>query len=522
MKLNLFTLIGIICLFSQAKAQNKFDYLNSFTTQYDYVHMSNVKTISKNELVFSAVVHTSNQYESFFLTNSTILFRTTLNGDFINYKNIDTIKGINIWNINNVFEEANDSLIIIANGINFIDSSMNLVYAHCDRNFNISNVKVIPVMVLVNKHPGTFSNGMICKKHPKGGYYGSMEIIGHIFDSFSNRWGYADSFYRFSFRIDDEGNLLNIGKIPNLVSSSTHLIQGYTNIEYSKSINQYKIIDVSNENYLLDSNMSLIASHLSDLQFGYEELLSGANSIMPYKNKHIVAGAYYRYYSSSPLLRNGYINLKVLNDSFAVIHSQNIYTDSIGSSNNTTATPEINSVDFVNEDSIFFAFYSIEYDDRPSDKITIFMTDSNFNIRWKDTLKVTFPPPHSNSISLQSVKATVDGGCIVVGYLAPFNHTMFIMKYDKSGMHTSLRFLEKDFTEITVYPNPSSDKIFIGGETQGRDFILYDMQGKTVSFSSNRELTNGIDISSLTNGMYFYKITDKNTGAIKSGKWLKQ
>ena len=112
--------------------------------------------------------------------------------------------------------------------------------------------------------------------------------------------------------------------------------------------------------------------------------------------------------------------------------------------------------------------------------------------------------------------------CIVVGYLAPFNHTMFIMKYDKSGMHTSLRFLETDFTELTIYPNPSSEKIFISGETQGRDFILYDMQGKIVSSTSNQELINGIDISSLTNGMYFYKITDRNIGAVKSGKWMKE
>ena len=55
-----------------------------------------------------------------------------------------------------------------------------------------------------------------------------------------------------------------------------------------------------------------------------------------------------------------------------------------------------------------------------------------------------------------------------------------------------------------------------------REFILYDAQGKCILTSSNQSLTNGIDVSLLNNGIYYYTIIDRNNGVVKSGKWFKK
>ncbi|MCL2131037.1 MAG: T9SS type A sorting domain-containing protein, partial [Lentimicrobiaceae bacterium] len=77
-------------------------------------------------------------------------------------------------------------------------------------------------------------------------------------------------------------------------------------------------------------------------------------------------------------------------------------------------------------------------------------------------------------------------------------------------------------TEINVYPNPSSDKIYIdvNGLPQAGSLEIYTIEGRLVGSRLLQEGTNIIPIDNLSNGMYFYKISaDKTT--IGRGKFVK-
>ncbi|NRA12145.1 MAG: T9SS type A sorting domain-containing protein [Crocinitomicaceae bacterium] len=65
-------------------------------------------------------------------------------------------------------------------------------------------------------------------------------------------------------------------------------------------------------------------------------------------------------------------------------------------------------------------------------------------------------------------------------------------------------------TEITAYPNPAVNSIEISGLTQQQNYSIYTMQGDELlkgSVSPNEK----IDVSELTNGIYFLKIGNGGT-----------
>jgi photosystem II stability/assembly factor-like uncharacterized protein len=81
----------------------------------------------------------------------------------------------------------------------------------------------------------------------------------------------------------------------------------------------------------------------------------------------------------------------------------------------------------------------------------------------------------------------------------------------------SLGIAESDMQGFTVYPNPSSEYLYLEFEaTFDSDFrvILIDNVGRIVVekqfFSQNNGLTQGIDVSSLSEGMYILTILNEN------------
>ena len=56
-------------------------------------------------------------------------------------------------------------------------------------------------------------------------------------------------------------------------------------------------------------------------------------------------------------------------------------------------------------------------------------------------------------------------------------------------------------SELTIYPNPASDRVHIDGEVEWIE--LYDMQGRRRATSRG----NDLDVSSLPDGMYFLRVT---------------
>lgn len=71
--------------------------------------------------------------------------------------------------------------------------------------------------------------------------------------------------------------------------------------------------------------------------------------------------------------------------------------------------------------------------------------------------------------------------------------------------------------EVTVFPNPITNVLFITG-VKNYNAILMDINGKTVM--QFNDLYEGIDVSSLSNGMYFLKV--ESEGSVTIEKIIKQ
>ncbi len=67
---------------------------------------------------------------------------------------------------------------------------------------------------------------------------------------------------------------------------------------------------------------------------------------------------------------------------------------------------------------------------------------------------------------------------------------------------------------IRIYPNPTSDNLFIGGLKGGEKITLLDLSGRLNSLCLKMGSENRIDLSSLFNGVYFIKIEDKSLSRI--------
>ena len=59
--------------------------------------------------------------------------------------------------------------------------------------------------------------------------------------------------------------------------------------------------------------------------------------------------------------------------------------------------------------------------------------------------------------------------------------------------------------DISIYPNPTSDIVYIDGNYTQLKVVVYDILGKQVM---NKSITNSIDISQLEKGVYILKLSD--------------
>ena len=59
--------------------------------------------------------------------------------------------------------------------------------------------------------------------------------------------------------------------------------------------------------------------------------------------------------------------------------------------------------------------------------------------------------------------------------------------------------------DISIYPNPTSDMVYIEGNYTQLKVIIYNVLGKEIL---NKSITNRIDISHLDNGVYILQLSD--------------
>jgi len=87
--------------------------------------------------------------------------------------------------------------------------------------------------------------------------------------------------------------------------------------------------------------------------------------------------------------------------------------------------------------------------------------------------------------------------------------------FDSAGISTQvLATSEFSISNVVMYPNPSSDIIYIKGLQDSARISIYDMNGKEIRQLQNY-LNESIDISNFNAGVYIIKIKNKNINNIQ-------
>ncbi len=82
---------------------------------------------------------------------------------------------------------------------------------------------------------------------------------------------------------------------------------------------------------------------------------------------------------------------------------------------------------------------------------------------------------------------------------------------------TSLSVNDQDVNNISMYPNPVVDKLFIKGVSDASKVSIYNILGKLVV---SKATSNTIDVNHLQSGMYIIKIVDQQKEIVK--KFMKK
>ena len=101
-------------------------------------------------------------------------------------------------------------------------------------------------------------------------------------------------------------------------------------------------------------------------------------------------------------------------------------------------------------------------------------------------------------------------------YIAGFNGT--ILKTTNGGV-VGFNEIPDCPSHVTIYPNPTSDKLTISTPIQSHLSIL-NLNGQELIKQTNLELSTQIDISTLPSGVYIMKLMDEKT--LKVEKIIKE
>ncbi len=128
----------------------------------------------------------------------------------------------------------------------------------------------------------------------------------------------------------------------------------------------------------------------------------------------------------------------------------------------------------------------------------------------------------------QTVLATDDGGCLVLGtkydYNQNYDYDMFITKFDQYGNYTSnIVEMPNLSNTITLYPNPCNTTFTIklpDSYSSGQIWV-YNIFGKQVLMETINSNKQTINVENLSNGIYVYKYIVDNK-EMETGKFVKQ
>ena len=143
---------------------------------------------------------------------------------------------------------------------------------------------------------------------------------------------------------------------------------------------------------------------------------------------------------------------------------------------------------------------------------------------WKDVMYV---PRNENVSFVAKFNDYADS-------LHPFMYHCHFSNHEDDGMMGQFVVVNNQSTQIkemqkaidySIYPNPTSDKIYLKLENSSIEVYyvtITNANGKTVMMLPQPEMYKGIDISSLTKGIYHVQLMDKKTKSISTKSFIKE
>jgi hypothetical protein len=108
---------------------------------------------------------------------------------------------------------------------------------------------------------------------------------------------------------------------------------------------------------------------------------------------------------------------------------------------------------------------------------------------WLDARSLTLPICKLEETDCNQTKEVIENDEII-----HFNFNKTLTKVD-------------DFPSVSIYPNPTNDKIYIETSSKIESLKLSDIEGKEIKNSELNVNSSEIDLSDLINGVYFLQIT---------------
>ena len=119
------------------------------------------------------------------------------------------------------------------------------------------------------------------------------------------------------------------------------------------------------------------------------------------------------------------------------------------------------------------------------------------------------------TVSLQSVSVTAgdfngDGKADIASSNQQNNYISVLLNCASLGMP-----IYSNGSEVSIYPNPSSDKINVRSSSTLNNIVVFNSLGEKVLEMESKNIEEQIDVSNLPNGIYSVKTQDKNIRLIK-------
>lgn len=221
-----------------------------------------------------------------------------------------------------------------------------------------------------------------------------------------------------------------------------------------------------------------------------------------------------------------------INDNAKLIDSMEFARDNGYTSTNKTAVPSGCSIDYFEDNKIFFgvtphAWFS--HGHFPEFQYFVLRSlDRNLNTTSEMYYDMGVD---STALWINTLKATRDGGCIIAGHFRNYvenphdNHPIafhsVVKKFPPEAFNGIEEAHDNGLKVAFAYPNPGNNVLNIRTALPDSHVEVYDANGKLVFNQDITDIVTSIDVEKWSSGIYVWKVVSDGKEA-ETGKWVRE